>query len=136
MDGHNWLDICSGNLYTTYPNQLDTTQELSMFGTRARNVIRGQGRYQPDTTPDLPVVDLQLCEYHKERRILKLASEYMGMPREFFVRSHYTGKEVRFVAVGEHDVLFDPDQWDGEQQIYRPCGNIPNVEYLVIYHQY
>ena len=107
-----------------------------MFGIHARNVIAGQGRYRPDTEPNLPIVNLQLCEYDKERRVLKLASEYFGMPREFFVESHHSGRIVRFKAVGESDPLFDPDQWDGEQQIYRPCGNIPNVEYLVIYHQY
>jgi hypothetical protein len=113
-----------------------------VFGIHARNVIAGQGRYKPDTVPNLPVVDLRLCEYDKERRILKLASEYFGMPREFlkltefFVESHYSGRIVRFKAVDESDPLFDPDGWDGEQQIYRPCGNIPNVEYLVIYHQY
>jgi hypothetical protein len=58
------------------------------------------------------------------------------MPQEFFVRSHHTGKEVRFVAVGPEDVLFDEDGYDGEQCIYRPVGHVPNVDYLVIYNQY
>jgi len=52
------------------------------------------------------------------------------------VHSEKTGKDVRFVVVGEHDVLFDQDQWDGEQQIYRPMGHVPTVDHLVIYHQY
>lgn len=82
----------------------------------------------------IPTVDLKLCEFDKPRKVLKLASEYFGMPSQFFVKSHHTGKEVRFVAVGEHDVLFDQDGWDGEQQIYRPVGNVPNVDYMVIYH--
>jgi hypothetical protein len=82
----------------------------------------------------LPVVDLKWCEFDKKRKVLKLASEYFGMPGEFFVRSHHTGKEVRFVAVGPNDVLFDEDGWDGEQCIYRPVGNVPNVDHMVIYH--
>jgi hypothetical protein len=84
----------------------------------------------------IPTVDLKLCEFDKKRKVLKLASEYFGMPRQFFVKSHHTGKEVRFVEIGPHDVLYDEDGWDGEQKIYRPQGNVPNVDYLVIYHQY
>ena len=83
---------------------------------------------------EIPVVDLKLCEFDKTRKVLKLASEYFGMPREFFVRSHHSGKEVRFVAVGPEDKLFDEDGWDGEQQIYRPVGNVSNVDHMVIYN--
>lgn len=108
-----------------------------MFGTYARNYFVGQGRYTPDVEPEIDTVPLEKCEYDKARRVLKLASEYIGMPREFFVKSHHTGKEVRFTAVAEHDVLFDKDQWDGEQQIYRPVGgNVPGVDHMVIYNQY
>ncbi len=93
---------------------------------------------QPDFDEDdmIPTVSLKLCEYDKDRKVLKLASEYFGMPKEFFVMSHHTGKEVRFTVVGEHDLLFDPDQWDGEQQVYRPIGTVPGVDHMVIYHQY
>ena len=84
----------------------------------------------------IPTVGLRNCEYDKTRKVLKLASEYMGMPPTFFVRSEKTGKEVRFVPVNEHDVLFDQDQWDGEQQVYRPLGDVPTVDHMVIYHQY
>lgn len=82
----------------------------------------------------IPVVDLKFCEFDKSRKVLKLASEFFGMPDQFFVRSHHTGKEVRFVPVGMHDVLFDEDGWDGEQRIYRPVGNVPNVDHMVVYH--
>ncbi len=85
---------------------------------------------------DIPTVDLRRCDFDKTRRVLKLASEYIGMPKSFFVKSHHTGKEVRFVVVSEHDVLFDQDGWDGEQCIYRPTTPVPNVDHLVIYHQY
>lgn len=84
----------------------------------------------------IPTVSLQWCEYDRSRRVLKLASEYVGMPRTFFVVSHHTGKEVRFTAVGEYDILFDPDQWDGEMQVYRPLGDVPGVDHMVIYHQW
>jgi hypothetical protein len=93
-------------------------------------------RQLTDEATKIPTVCLALCEYNKARRALTLASEYMGMPREFFVKSHHTGKEVRFTVVTEHDVLFDQDQWDGEQQLYRPVGVVPNVEYMCIYNQY
>lgn len=84
----------------------------------------------------IPTVSLSLCEYDKKRKVLTLASEGMGMPRSFYVVSHKTGKEFRFVAVGPEDVLFDQDGWDGEQQIYRPVGHCPTVDYMVIYNQY
>ena len=84
----------------------------------------------------IPTVDLSLCEYDKSRRVLKLASEYFGMPYEFYMKSHHTGKTVRFKVVGPGDKLFDEDQWDGEQQIYRPLGDVPGVDHLVIYHAY
>ena len=83
----------------------------------------------------IPTVDLKLCDYDKSRRVLKLASEFFGMPLTFFVRSHHTGKEVRFVPVTPADVLFDQDGWDGEQCIYRPT-TVTKVDYLVIYNQY
>lgn len=82
----------------------------------------------------IPTVSLKHCEYDKNRKVLKLASEYFGMPSQFFVKSHHTGKEVRFTVVSEYDKLFDPDQWDGEMQIYRPIGNVPGVDHMVIYH--
>ena len=84
----------------------------------------------------IPRIELKLCEYDKKRKVLKLASEYLGMPREFFVRSHHTDKEVRFVAIGPEDKLYNEDGWDGEQCIYRPIGNVPNVDYMVIYNQF
>lgn len=84
----------------------------------------------------IPTVPLQLCEYNKSRRVLKLASEYFGMPKTFIVKSHHTGKDVRFIPVGPEDKLFDEDQWDGEMQVYRPIGNVPGVDHMVIYNQY
>ena len=87
-------------------------------------------------TRELPRVDLKLCEFDKPNKTLRLASEYFGMPLTFGVRSHHTGKIVRFVPVNPADPLYDEDHWDGEQQIYRPVGNVPGVDHMVIYHQY
>lgn len=94
--------------------------------------------YMLDTGMDLDIqtVPLSKCEYDKKRKVLTLASEYFGMPLTFFVRSHHTGKVVRFVPVNPADVLYDQDGWDGEQQIYRPVGHISGVDHLVIYNQY
>lgn len=61
-----------------------------MFGIYARNVIAGQGRYVPDHSipePKIPTVDLKVCEYDKTRKVLKLASEYIGMPLTFYVKA-------------------------------------------------
>ena len=107
-----------------------------MFGTYARNVIAGQGRYVPDREPVIPSIELRHCEYDKTRKVLKLASEFFGMPSTFFVKSHHTGKAVRFVPVGPEDRLFDQDFWDGEMCIYRPVGNVPGVDHMIISHQY
>lgn len=82
----------------------------------------------------IPSVSLEFCEYNKERRQLSLGSGFIGMPLTFFVKSHHTGKEVRFIPVTPADVLYDQDQWDGEQQIYRPLGDVKNVDHLVIYN--
>lgn len=84
----------------------------------------------------MQTISLRLCEYDKQRKVLKVPSALLagGFPSQFMVHSHHTNKEVRFTTVGPDDKLFDPDRWDGEQQIYRPIGNVPNVEYLVVYN--
>jgi len=86
----------------------------------------------------IPTVPLSRCEFDKGRKVLKLASEFFGgrFPSQFFVCSHHTGKDVRFTTVGPEDKLFDQDQWDGMMQIYRPVGNVTNVDYLVVHHEY
>jgi hypothetical protein len=99
------------------------------------NMVKVNGEWQLPS--DIPSVNLSKCDYDKSRKVLKLVSEYIGMPRQFFVKSHHTGKEVRFVAVGPEDKLFNEDGWDGEMCVYRPAGgNVPGVDHLVIYHAY
>ena len=88
------------------------------------------------TETNTPIVGLELCEFDKERKCLKLASEYFGMPQRFAVKSHHTGRVMEFIPVSYGDPLFDEDGWDGEQQIYRPVEYLDNLEYMVIYNQW
>ena len=80
------------------------------------------------------MVSTAQCDYDKQRKVLSLPSEVIGMPLTFWVRSHHTGKIVRFVPVNPADRLYDQDGWDGEQQIYRPIVAVPNVDHMVIYN--
>jgi hypothetical protein len=95
------------------------------------NMVKVNGEWE-----NLPSAMLTSCEYRKEMKCLTLASEYFGMPSKFELVSNHTGKRVIFTTVMPGDPLFSEDHWDGEQQIYRPSEALPNVEYLVIYHQY
>jgi hypothetical protein len=79
---------------------------------------------------------LVLCEYNKTRKSLTLPSNYYGKPAQFYLVSHHTGKKVLFKPVQPGDRLFCEDQWDGEQQVYRPIDNLPNVDHMVIYNQF
>jgi hypothetical protein len=82
------------------------------------------------------VVSLNLCEFDKRRRALKLKSDHVGMPCELYIESHITGRTVKFVQLEESDPLFDQDMWDGEMCIYRPVRSEAktNVDHLVIYN--
>ena len=86
----------------------------------------------------IPTVPLKYCDYHKPSKRLIVSSEYFAgsFPRDFFVESEKTGKVVRFVKIGPEDKLFNEDQWDGEQSIYRPMGDVPTVDHLVVVHHY
>jgi hypothetical protein len=83
---------------------------------------------------DISVASLRHCQFNRDQRTLTMSSRVIGMPQQFMVESHHTGRQVRFVAVGPEDLLFDQDGWDGEQCIYRPVGTVPNVDYMVISH--
>ena len=87
---------------------------------------------------DIPVIPLEKMEWHKDRKMLTIPSEYCGMPAKFFVKSHHTGRIVLFQPVDENDAMFDQDQWDGEQQIYKPVDSemATNAKYVTIYNQY
>ena len=76
--------------------------------------------------------DLSLFVWNKDRKSLVMNNFTHAFPQEFMVRSHHTGKEVRFYRVNDFDVLYDQDQWDGEQMVYRPVGTVANVEYAAL----
>lgn len=80
-------------------------------------------------------ISLKLFEYNKAKKRILLASEYVGMPREFTVVSHHTGRKVKFTPITEEHPEFDEDGWDGEQMVYRPTEYIPGVQTCVIYNQ-
>jgi hypothetical protein len=84
----------------------------------------------------IKTVPLEYCDFRAHCGKLTLASEYIGMPREFYVLSHHTGRKVLFRTIGPEHPLFDQDQWDGEQQVYEPVDPVNNVKVLVIYNQY
>ena len=104
--------------------------------TQDRMAEAARYRQLSEEKSTIPTVSLDLCEYNKNTKVLKLASEYFGMPLTFNVKSHHTGKTVRFVPVNPADPLFDEDHWDGEQQIYRPVEGNTKVDYMVIYNQW
>ena len=85
---------------------------------------------------DIPVVELSKCDFRAHCGKLTLASEYVGMPPAIRIRSHHTGRTVLFMPVQPNDPLFDQDQWDGEQMVYRPAEPTNNAKVLVIYNQY
>ena len=84
------------------------------------------------------MVGLEYCTYDKRGKKLILASEFFagGFPREIELRSHYTGKVITFIPVQQGDELYDEDGWDGEQCIYRPIQFVPNVDYLIVHHEW
>lgn len=85
---------------------------------------------------NIPTVPLRYCDWDRNRKVLRLASEFCGMPRVLNIVSHHTGKSVTFSTVTESDPLFDQDGWDGEMCVYRPATVLPGVDHLVISHQW
>jgi hypothetical protein len=81
---------------------------------------------------EMPSFDLFLFDWNMDLGTLVMRNYNQQFPNEFMVRSHRTGKEVRFVRVSMYDVLYDQDMWDGEQMLYRPMGNVPNVNYAAL----
>lgn len=85
----------------------------------------------------MQTIFLSDCRYNKDKRMLEIPySVLREYPVQFLVRSQTTCKEVRFSVIGPEDSMYDEDQWDGEQKIYRPIGNVPTVEYAVVSHFY
>lgn len=83
----------------------------------------------------MKTVNLKSCVHNKDRKYLVLQCDGR-FPKEIVVKSDYTGKEIVFKTVQPGDPLFCEDQWDGEQQIYRPTEKIPTIEYLTMFAGY
>ena len=78
---------------------------------------------------------LQKCAFDKSRK--KLSMGFCGsFPSRFAIRSHITDTVIEFTTVKVDDPMFDQDQWDGEQMIYRPVTQLTNVEYFILYNEY
>lgn len=107
-----------------------TEEMAAALRSNIPSIVRAQMKRERE----IPTVSLSLCKYDKKRKVLTMTSSHIGMPQTFFVESNHTGKVVRFAAVLPCDILFDQDGWDGEQQIYRPIGNVPGVDHMVIHN--
>lgn len=92
-------------------------------------------RQQSDAA-HVPTVNLALCHYKAHCGKLELSTAHTNgrMPASIFIQSHHTGRTVLFSCVKEGDPLFDQDQYDGEQQVYRPSVPEERVKLLVIHN--
>ena len=72
----------------------------------------------------VPVIDLALFEYNKNKQTLQLSSEPYGIPQRFRVKSR-TGRIVTFIV--DHDDMMANEFYDGEA-----CSYIPTEECNII----
>lgn len=91
----------------------------------------------------IPVVSLKDCVYKRDSKVItmsitKLPKEerVSKYPAVVMLESHATGKRVLFSRIIPGDILYDEDQWDGVQQVYR-AASVPleRVNYLIIHEQ-
>lgn len=83
-----------------------------------------------------PTINLALFEYIRKKHTLQISSEPYGMPTEFFVRSHKTGRVVHFVP--DTDDMIANEFYDGEAVSYKPAAHeLPcGIIRAFIIHQY
>lgn len=81
------------------------------------------------------IANLKHCTWDARTKRLKLSSEFAGMPSSIKIRSDKTNRVIEFVSLSPCDPLYDEDQWDGEQKIYRPTESC-NVDHLVIFNEW
>jgi len=85
----------------------------------------------------MKTVCLALCEFKKETKTLLLSSMHTGrFPPALLLKSHKTGKDVLFTHIQPDHPDYCEDGWDGEQAVYEPNIQIPNVKKLVIHCAY
>lgn len=68
-----------------------------------------------------PVIPLALFEYSKKKHTLQLSRDCYGIPTDFFVESHKTGRVVHFVP-DEEDMMAN-EFYDGEARSYKPAAH-------------
>lgn len=83
----------------------------------------------------IPTVSLAYCHYRAHCGKLELSTAHTNdcLPAKIYIQSHFTGRSILFTCVTEDDPMFDQDQWDGEQQVYRPSTPEERVKLLVIH---
>ena len=86
----------------------------------------------------IPETSLVNFAFNREHGRLTGASEMFGgsFPSEFVVKNYKTQRSLTFKPVQPGDKLFDQDQWDGVQQIYRPSDDSTPVKSLVLHHEF
>ena len=65
----------------------------------------------------VPVIELALFTYNKQKKTLQLSRDFYGTPQQFRVKSR-TGRIVTFVV--DHDDMMANEHYDGEACSYRP----------------
>lgn len=58
------------------------------------------------------------------------------LPSSFTLRSHHTGRECIFHAVGPTHTLYDEDGWDGEARVYTSGNTLEREIVCHITHAY
>lgn len=82
----------------------------------------------------VPVASLKLFEFSKILKTLSISSDAFGMPRAIDIKSHHTGKTVRFVVDVEDMIAHE--HYDGEVCTYYPITPQRGVNRLIIRHEW
>lgn len=76
----------------------------------------------------IPVIKLALFDHNKVKKTLQLSSEPYGIPEQFYVESHKTGRTVLFVQ--DIDDMMSNEFYDGEAVSYKPAPSEYNCNIL------
>lgn len=92
-------------------------------------------------TNSIPTLNTMFCKFERASKTLlasvaKIEGNQGRFPSQIRVISKDTGREVVFTCLQPGDPKFNPDQYDGECQVYRPDTPLPRVEFLSIGQPY
>jgi hypothetical protein len=79
-------------------------------------------------------LSLQQFQFVRKSGLLSIASKYVNgrqFPDTIDIRSHHTGRVVRFVK--DTEAAIRNEFWDGEACQYKPLEPIPNVKSLMVF---